>query len=237
MIKAVTFDCWDTLIVDARSCESRQKERLSIILQGHGFQFSLDELDDAFQRENKLRQEYVVEQRKTKNALQRLETVLKLLEVSLPLAEMVSIADFSDRVILESRPSPVPKVREVLAVLDKDFQLAVICNTGWHSAGTIKEILDGHDLMNFFDCFSFSDEIGVAKPHPRIFQVTLDKLRCSPKEAVHIGDAEYSDIVGAKGVKMHTILFTGVNYKYKDNNTADIVVDAYDNLPAILKEI
>lgn len=237
MIKAVTFDCWDTLIVDDRACESRQKEHLLAILQEKGFQLSQEKLDDAFQMENKLRREYVVVHKKTKNAFQRLETVLELLKVSLPHSEMESVADFSDKVILESRPSAVPKVREVLAALDKNFQLAVICNTGWHSAATIKDLLAGHDLVSFFNCFSFSDEIGVAKPHPRIFEITLEKLRCLPEEVVHIGDTEYTDMVGAKGVNMRAILFIGINDEYKDNNTADAIIDKYDDLPALLDDI
>jgi len=57
------------------------------------------------------------------------------------------------------------------------------------------------------------------------------------EEAVHIGDSEYSDIVGAKQANMRAILFTGVNDKYKDNNSADLTISTYDNLVAILEKM
>jgi FMN phosphatase YigB (HAD superfamily) len=235
MLKAITFDCWDTLIVDDHGCESKQKDYLHVILQERGFRLNRDDLSDAFLREDRLRQEYVMEKRKTKNALQRLATVLELLNVSLSHSEMASVADYCDKVILDFPPPDVPRVKELLASLTKDYRLAVICNTGWHSAQTTKKLLAGHDLTKFFDFFSFSDEIGVAKPHPEIYKITLEALECFPEEAVHVGDSEYSDIVGAKNAKMRAILFTGVNDKYRDANTADIMIDVYDNLLSILQ--
>jgi len=237
MIKAVTFDCWDTLLVDDYSCQSKQEEHLHAILQEQGFQTSLDDLKEAFLRENNMRREYVVEHRKTKSAMQRLETVLELLKISLPFSEMVTVADYCDKIALEFRPSAVPKGREVLAALTPDYRLAVICNTGWHSAGTIKDLLAGHDLSNYFDFFSFSDEMGVAKPHPRIFEMTLEGLGSHPEETVHIGDAEYSDVVGAKGVNMRTILFSGCNDTYRENNSADFMIDDYDDLLSLLHDM
>jgi len=237
MIKAITFDCWDTLLIDDYGCQSKQEEYLRAVLQDQGFQASLDDLKKAFQGENKLRREYVIEHRKTKSALQRLETVLELLEISLPLSEMVTVADYCDKIALEFRPSAVPKVRTVLAALTTDYRLAVICNTGWHSAGTIKDLLAGHGLSNYFDCFSFSDEIGVAKPHPHIFEVTLEGLGSPPEETVHIGDAEYSDVVGAKQVNMRSILYTGCNDTYRENNSADFMIDDYDDLLSRLHDM
>jgi putative hydrolase of the HAD superfamily len=237
MLKAVTFDCWDTLLIDDHCCESKQEEYLQAVLQKKGFQLNLDDLNDAFQLEDKLRREYVVKHRKTKSAMQRLETVLELLEISLPLSEMAAAADYCDKIALEFRPSVVPKVREALATLARDYRLAVICNTGWHSAETIKDLLAGHDLSNFFDCFSFSDEIGVAKPHPRIFEMTLEGLGSHPEEAVHIGDAEYSDVAGAKGVNMRTILYTGCNDTYRENNSADFMIDDYDDLLSLIRDM
>lgn len=237
MIKAITFDCWDTLIVDDHACEPQQQEHLKTILIKNGIHLTKDDLKGAFQKENELRKAYVCEQRKTKNALQRLKTILEILGVFLPFSEMLSVADYNDKVALEFRPPAVSKVREVLASLAQNYQLAVICNTGWHSAETIEDLLAGHDLLKYFECLSFSDEIGFAKPHPRIFEVTLERLGCSAEEAVHIGDAEYSDIVGAKEANMRAILFTGVNAKYQKKNSADLMFDNYDDLASLLNNI
>jgi putative hydrolase of the HAD superfamily len=96
-------------------------------------------------------------------------------------------------------------------------------------------VLEGYEFPKYFSHLTFSDEASIAKPHKQIFEYTLDKLDCRTEDAVHIGDSEYSDIVGAKEANMKAILFTGINDKYKDNNSADITIDNYDNLVDIIE--
>lgn len=91
--------------------------------------------------------------------------------------------------------------------------------------------------MGHFAGLSFSDEVGMAKPHSHIFELTVEKLDCELEEAVHIGDSEYSDIVGAKKANMKAILFTGINEKYKDNSTADFVIHSYYELMGVLERL
>jgi putative hydrolase of the HAD superfamily len=128
----------------------------------------------------------------------------------------------------------VPGIKKVLEELSGVYKLAVICNTGWHSGETVRQLLAGYNFPKYFSHLTFSDEAGIAKPHKQIFEYTLDKLDCRSGDAVHIGDSEYSDIVGAKEANMKAILFTGINDKYKDNNSADITIDNYDNLVDIM---
>jgi putative hydrolase of the HAD superfamily len=75
------------------------------------------------------------------------------------------------------------------------------------------------------------------KPHKQIFERTLEKLGFGAEEAAHIGDTEYSDIVGAKQANMRAILFTGANDKCKDNNSADLIINTYNNLVEILEKM
>ena len=42
-----------------------------------------------------------------------------------------------------------------------------------------------------------SEEVGVSKPDPRIFQEALDRARAEPPDAVMLGDAWATDIEGA----------------------------------------
>ena len=42
-----------------------------------------------------------------------------------------------------------------------------------------------------------AQDCGVEKPDPRIFQIALEKARCSPHELVHVGDSLESDVAGA----------------------------------------
>ena len=237
MIKALTFDCWDTLIVDDQQLNAKMLNYLEFVCQENLVSLENKDIKDAFTEENKLREEYLVAQHKTKNAMQRTETLLELLDVQLPLSEVVRIAYYFDTIALEVRPPKVPLAEEMLKELSRTYKLAVICNGGYHSADTVRKILDAHKLLGHFAWLSFSDELDVAKPHPRIFKHTVRQLDCEMDEAVHIGDSEYSDIVGAKNAGMKAVLFTGINKKYEDQTTADFVIDNYPDLLYLLEKL
>jgi HAD superfamily hydrolase (TIGR01549 family) len=237
MIKALTFDCWNTLIIDDGSQDKKMRDYLEFVCQENGISLVDKDISAAWVMEDKQREEYVIAHNRTKNSIQRTETLLEILDVQLPHPEVIKIADYFDRIALEIRPPQVPKVDEVLKVLSPRYKLGVICNGGYHSADTVRQILDAHNLLALFEWLSFSDELDVAKPHRAIFNITVEKLGCALEEAVHIGDSEYSDIAGAKGAGMKAILFTGINKKYKDNTTADFVIENYDGLIRVLERV
>jgi putative hydrolase of the HAD superfamily len=234
MVKAITFDCWDTLLDDDASRGKKRKEFFLRTLNDNGFPTGEEDMNELFSREGKVFQDYIIEHRKTPDSSMRVKTILELADVSLPPAEMDKIALYSDRVALDNRPPMVPGIKEVLGELTKMYKLAVICNTGWHSGNTVRQLLEGYDFPKYFLHMTFSDEAEIAKPHKQIFEYTLDKINCRTEDAAHIGDSEYSDIVGAKEAGMKAILFTGINDKYRDNNSADIAISNYDNLVDIV---
>jgi putative hydrolase of the HAD superfamily len=236
MIKALTFDCWNTLIIDDGSQNTKMQDYLKLVCQDNSISLTDNAIVAAWAEEDRLREEYVIAYKKTKDALQRTATLLKILDVRLPHSEVVRIADYFDRIALEICPPRVPEVKGILKVLAQKYRLGVICNGGFHSADTVRQILDAHRLLGFFEGLSFSDELDVAKPHRAIFEITVNQLGCELNEAVHIGDSEYSDIVGAKNAGMKAILFTGINKKYADHTTADFVIDNYPDLLYFLEE-
>jgi putative hydrolase of the HAD superfamily len=234
MVKAITFDCWDTLLDDDVSRTQKRKAYFLRIFEENGFNLSEDAMNELFSKEAKIFQEFIIQNRKTPDSRMRVKTIVQLANVQLPPSEMDHIALYSDRVALDYRPPVVTGIKEVLEELKKVYKLAVICNTGWHSAKTVRSLLEGYDFTKYFSHLTFSDEAGIAKPHKQIFEYTLDKLDSRTEDAVHIGDSEYSDIVGAKEAKMKAILFTGINDKYKDHNSADVTISHYDNLVEII---
>jgi len=237
MIKALTFDCWDTLIIDDEGRDKMMRDYMAEVFREYSITLADEDVNVAWAEEDKLREEYVVATHKTKNAMQRTETLLDLLGVQLPLFEVGRIATYFDKVALDVIPPRVPHVDEILSVLFRKYPLAVICNGGFHSADTVRKILDTHKLLEYFSWLSFSDEMDVAKPHRRIFAFTVEQLGCRTEDAVHIGDSEYSDIVGAKSAGMRTILFAGINQKYRDHTTADCVIGSYSELFGVLEKL
>lgn len=237
MIKAVTLDCWNTLIVDDDQRAEKMKAYFRAIFEENKIFLIDEDINTIFSDELVLFENYVVSHRKTPNARDRAETVFRLAGIELPEEQLLRVAHDCDHMALEARPPLVPGVTETLESLAESHVLGVICNTGFHGASTLREILSGHGLPPFFRHLTFSDEAGVAKPHERIFQLTLEKLGARPDETVHVGDSEPADIAGAKLAGLRTVLFTGVNGRYAEENTAHAVIDSYADLTGVLKSL
>lgn len=74
------------------------------------------------------------------------------------------------------------------------IMLAVVTNAaGPHQRGKLAAV----GLVDAFDAVVIADEVGVAKPDPRIFRLACRALRIAPHQAVHVGDRLEIDAVGA----------------------------------------
>ncbi|MCD6523544.1 MAG: TIGR02253 family HAD-type hydrolase [Thermococcus sp.] len=94
------------------------------------------------------------------------------------------------------------------------------------------------DLDPYFEEVFISDYLGVKKPHPKIFEKALRKMKVEPHEAVMVGDRLYSDIYGAKQVGMQTIWFRYGKYANRELDYldyADFTVDSLEEVPKIVR--
>ena len=71
---------------------------------------------------------------------------------------------------------------------------------------TPKELVSDLGLHGRINFMVTSGQVGVAKPHPKIFQSALSSAGVKPEEAVHVGDQLISDIQGAAEVGINPIL-------------------------------
>ena len=62
-------------------------------------------------------------------------------------------------------------------------------------------------LDPYVDALVVSEEAGVSKPDPYIFELALGRLACDPGEAVMVGDSWPADIVGARAAGIRAIWF------------------------------
>ena len=94
-----------------------------------------------------------------------------------------------------------PDTEEVLINLHEKYKIGVIANQMY---GT-EERLETFGIRRFIDVVVASAEEGVEKPDRRIFEIAFERARCSPEEAVMIGDRIDNDIVPAKKLGMKTV--------------------------------
>lgn len=94
-----------------------------------------------------------------------------------------------------------PDVEEILKNLSQKFKLGIIAN---QVVGTQKRI-DNWGIGKYFDVVVASAEAGCEKPDLKIFNMALKQAKCSPSEAVMIGDRLDNDIIPAKKLGMNTV--------------------------------
>ncbi len=91
---------------------------------------------------------------------------------------------------------------DILSYLKPKYKMHIITN-GFEEVQHKK--MKNSDLLPFFDKIITSEEVGVKKPNPIIFNYALEKSEALPEESIMIGDNFEADILGAKNVGMYTI--------------------------------
>ncbi|MEI8134120.1 MAG: HAD family hydrolase [bacterium] len=88
----------------------------------------------------------------------------------------------------------VPGSHELLSLLSKDFKIGVVSNNL-----LVEQMnkLNRLGLSQYIDFFAISEEVGVAKPDKKIFEVALERGAVNADEAIMIGDSWMNDVVGA----------------------------------------
>jgi len=113
---------------------------------------------------------------------------------------------------------------------EKNLKIGLISNTIFPEKYHLRE-LKRFGLYSYLDAHFFSCEVGVRKPHPRIFQLALERLEADPSEAVFVGDRLKEDVGGAKNVGMKGILKYHQGRDYTVPVTPDAQVMELKELP------
>jgi len=127
----------------------------------------------------------------------------------------------------------LPGARKMLEGLSRaGCRLALVCDTGFTSGEGVRRLLDAKGLLRWLEVQAFSDEIGVAKPHPRIFRHALSAIGASEKtgSAMHVGDLRSTDVAGARALGMTTVRIRCAYDDTSDHPEADLVVDSHEDL-------
>lgn len=86
---------------------------------------------------------------------------------------------------------------ETLSILkDAGVKLAVVSNFDTR----LRKLLKDLNILDLFDAVVVSSEVGYEKPDAQIFNAALDKVNVAAGRAVHVGDDEVADKIGAEAV-------------------------------------
>lgn len=102
--------------------------------------------------------------------------------------------------------TPFPESLSALAQLKRSgYLLALVSNTSQSNEGVVKTALQTLGMSPYFDAVVTSVDVGHEKPHPAMFARALERLRCTPGEAVMVGDDLEKDVQGAATMGIITI--------------------------------
>ena len=106
--------------------------------------------------------------------------------------------------IIPTKSVLMPHAKEVLEYLAPKYNLYILSN-GFRELQSRKMRSAGVD--GYFRKVILSEDLGVLKPWPEIFNFALSATQSELRESLMIGDSWEADITGAHGVGMHQVFY------------------------------
>ena len=125
----------------------------------------------------------------------------------------------------------VAKSKEVLALLKRQFPLALVSNF----YGNMGVVIEEFELGGLFTHIVESAVVGVKKPDPRIFQMGVEALGLTPADVVVVGDSFDKDILPAKKLGCRTIWIKGEEWTQEkhDEHVPEAVIESLDEIESL----
>lgn len=130
-----------------------------------------------------------------------------------------------------------PGVKDLLERLRGQYSLGVIAN----QVPGVEERLRDFGIFEYFELILVSEEVGLSKPDPRIFQLALNRAGCRAEQAVMVGDRLDNDIIPARALGMKTVWIRQGDWKYASprspDETPDFVMEDWKELDEMLNRL
>ncbi|HEU5062015.1 MAG TPA: HAD family hydrolase [Solirubrobacterales bacterium] len=231
MLKAVTFDFWNTIAaVPPGAMSEARKRAIAAACEEHEVELEA-ELLIASLEEVGLSWERAWAAGRHLHPREAAATLVRSLGVEGAAREMVAEAFLGAgrQVDLELAPG-IGSCLEELG--ERGARLGIVCDVGFSGGELLRELLAAEGLLERFSGWGFSDEVGHYKPAPQIFEAALGALGAAPGEAVHVGDLRRTDVTGAAALGMRTVRYRGMNDEgdREPGPEAELVIDHHMDL-------
>jgi HAD superfamily hydrolase (TIGR01509 family) len=212
-VKTVTVDLWGTLLFDGPATDNRYKKRrladFEPLLAAVGMPVSAAALDRAYEQSESYLSRIWATQRDVP-VDDHIRAILAAVDPALPRrvppALMTALIDAYARPILVVPPAVDDGALAALETLrGEGYTLALVSNIMRTPGAMLRRLLEHFRLLGYFAHATFSDEVGIRKPDPEIFRMTLRAVGGEPESAVHVGDDAILDVQGARAAGMRVI--------------------------------
>lgn len=210
MVKVVLFDLGNTLIYfDASWSEALPRAMLALVDELRARGYDLERHTFAAEIYQRIQAYY--QQRDDQQIEYTTEYVLNNYLVDLGFADnpahVLQPALEAMYAVTQSHWKTEDDAHATLQQLQESgYRLGMISNAG--DARDVHRLVDNAGLRPYFEQILISAEVGLRKPHPRIFEQALEFFAVSPAQAVMVGDTLEADILGANNLGMRSIWIT-----------------------------
>ena len=201
MLRALTFDYWDTLYEGGALPERVALRRTAVgaLLGAYGRAIPEEQLRALYEESGREAERWWSEEQRGYTTDDRLKWILNRASVTprQGCEHVATAADAVDNALLMLPPAMLAGAWQMLRTLKRRFTLAVISDTGFASGRAQDRLLEKDAARDFFRATIYSMDVGHAKPRAEIFHAAMDELKLAPGEILHIGDNERTDVRGA----------------------------------------
>lgn len=231
-IKLITIDFWNTLFDSSNGIKrnSVRQHTFAEEISKLNVQISSEQFQEAVQASWEFFNNIWMNEQRTPDTYETISFLWSYLKLPYSEDSIIVVAKSFAESILDYPPNLMPSVKDVLISLkSKNYKIGLISDTGFTPGIILKKVMQNAGVLEYFDYFSFSDETGVSKPNPLAYNAILEKAEINPQNALHIGDIEKTDILGAKGIGMKAVRFSPDNsdeqFKILNNKHKDSIAD------------
>jgi HAD superfamily hydrolase (TIGR01549 family) len=118
-------------------------------------------------------------------------------------------------------------VRPALELLRSRYRLGIVAN----QPSEVRSAMHRDGLETFFEIWAVSDDLGVRKPDPRLFEMALEVACSEPDQAVMVGDRLDYDVRPAKAAGMRAVWM--LRGEAPDEPTAEQLAEADGAVPSM----
>ena len=202
-IKAIIFDAYGTLF-DVNSAAEKCKDKIGDKWEGFANYWRTTQLEYTWLR----------------SLMKRHKDFWQITEDSLDKSMKTFNIDPSmknELLNLYKVLSPFQEVPETLKTLkEKKFKLAILSNG---TPSLLNELIKSNNLNNLFDDLFSIEQVGIYKPHPKVYDLPIEKYKINKNEVVFLS-ANTWDVSGAGNYGYQSIwvnrnnnIFDNLDYK------------------------
>lgn len=242
MIEVITIDFWNTLY-DSSNGTKRNAIRQHVLheeISKYNIIITPEQYDNALKSSWEFFNNIWLNEQRTPQTEETIDYFWKFLGLPEDKISTQKVANIFKDSILDYPPKLMNGVMNFLEKYHNQVKIGLISDTGFTPGSILLELMEKDGVKRYFDGFSFSDETGVSKPNPKAFFKILDEFDCKAINAIHIGDIEKTDILGAKKIGMQAIRFIGDIVSNpldedKDESIADYICKSWDEINFVLE--